>query len=201
MKENILISILSSALISQLPAFADCTMDETAIIYALESSDEARSEEIDCVIDRLSDYPGVYPFEEAALGRAQVLRGIRGTFAMVNVYNQNKGFTQLRRAVDGNPDDFYAPMWSGVSAVESNYLFISEEAARDFLLGAIDVIMASDIEMRAYFLSYCYFYLGMLEKDTGDLKRALNYWELAIEVDPGGRMAGKASDFMDIFTG
>lgn len=201
MKEYILISLVSFTLVSQLPALAERVLDETAVINALESSDTACGESVDFTIDHLESHRGSYVFEEAALGRARVIRGIRGSFAMLSLYNQNKGFTQLRRAADENPGDFYAPMWLGVSAVESNYLFVSATAARDYLLGAVDTILVLDGERRAYFLSYCYFYLGMLEKDAGDLKRALNYWELSIEVAPDGRMSGKASDMIDIFTG
>ncbi len=201
MKVSILIPLILLSIASLPPAFADSVPDETAVVYSLESSDTTSGGSVDSTIDYLENHRGSYEFEEAALGRATVIRGIRGNFAMLNLYNQNKGFTQLKRAADENPDDFYASMWLGVSAVESNYLFVSATAARDYLLGAVDLILASDGEMRTYFLSYCYLYLGMLEKDTGDLKRALNYWELAVEIDPDGRMAGKASDLIDIFTG
>ena len=120
---------------------------------------------------------------------------------MTPPYNQNKGISRLKREAGEDPGDFYAPMWLGASAVESNYLFVSSGSARAYLTNAVEILLGIDAEKRAYFLSYCYYFLGLIEKDTGDLKRALNYWDLAVEIDPGGRMAERASNLLDIFTG
>lgn len=200
MMKSALILIISLTLVSSVPAIADCVGDETAVIYALESSDVACVEGMDYVLDDIEG-GAQYPFSDAALGRARVLRGICGDFTLLKLYNQNKGFTRLKRAAEERPDDFYPAMWLGASAVESNYPFVSVSAARGFLQGAVDILMVSDLEMRGYFLSYCYYFLGMLEKNNGDLKRALNYWELAVEIDRNGRMAERAANLIDIFTG
>ncbi len=200
MMRPVLISVVYLMLVSAVPVIADCVGDEVAVIYALETSDVACVEGIDCVLDHLEG-EAQYPFSDAALGRGWILRGICGDFTLLKLYHQNKGFARLKRAAEERPGDFYPAMWLGASAVESNYLFVSVSAARDYLLSSVEILMGSEMEMRGYFLSYCYYFLGMLEKDTGDLKRALNYWELAVEIDHGGRMAERAANLIDIFTG
>jgi len=146
--KSALILIISLTLVSSIPAIADCVGDKATVIYALECSDVACAEGTDCMLDHLESHPGFYTFENAALGRARVLRGICGDFTLLKLYNLNKGFTRLKRAAEESPRDFYPAMWLGASAVESNYLLVSVAAARNYLSDAVDILLGSGPEMR-----------------------------------------------------
>ncbi|MCP4229819.1 MAG: hypothetical protein GY771_06685 [bacterium] len=201
MWKSIFITLIAVISLTVFATPTNTGVNEETVLRILETSADARAEDIDRVIGHLEDNPARYPWSDAAVGRARVIRGICGDFTMLKIYHQNRGFNRLKETLDANPDDFHTLSWLGASAVESGYLFVSSSSAKEYLSRAVDVLFASNDKHRLYFLSYCYYFLGYLEKDVGDLKRALNYWELAAEIDPGGRMADRASEMFNLFTG
>ena len=66
MPKSLFLSIICSVLISSVSVSADCINGEDEVIYALETSDVACVDGVDCILDSIEE-SSEYPWGDAAL--------------------------------------------------------------------------------------------------------------------------------------
>jgi tetratricopeptide (TPR) repeat protein len=192
MYRSFLILIAVVATVSEAAAYSN--EDVVAIVEAAENG-----EGLDEAIETLKRSGDVPPLADAALGRLWVVKSARSGFSITRVLRGNRGFDLLGDYIAVNPDDPYALLWRGRSAVETNYLIVNATTARADLERALEIFDTKRPDPKGR--AACYVDLGYLALDFGDLARARTYWELAIITASGTAPAGEAAKMLELTQG
>lgn len=156
-------------------------------------------EGLDAAIELLEDWDDRPRLADAALGRLWVLKSVHTSFSPIAIIREKRGLGMLGEYITARPEDPYALLWRGRSAVETNYLLVDPATARADLELAAALFTPDDQDpvRRAE----CYLELGYLALDFGDLARARTYWELIVITAPETPPGAEAVEMLELTEG
>ncbi len=183
--------------ITLVPAAGAALQTDEEIITLVEKAEKGYG--LDEAIELLENSAGVPRLTEAALGRLWVIKSGRTAFLLTAIIREQRGLGILGDYVVVHPDDPYALLWRGRSAIETNYLLADPATAKADLERAVEILGTDrpDPARRAV----CYLELGYLALDFGDVARARTYWELAIITAPDIPAAEEAGEMLELTKG
>jgi tetratricopeptide (TPR) repeat protein len=189
-----LIAIITAALV---PVFALAIRSDEEIIAIVRTAENG--EGLDEAINLLNGSDDFPPLADAALGRLWAAKAARTGFSLLKVLRAKRGLGMLDDYLAKHPDDPYALLWRGRSAVETDYLIAGASTAEADLKKALDIFGTEYPDAEAG--AACCLGLGNLAFDLGDLEKARTYWELAVTTAPETGPAEDAAEMLRITQG
>jgi tetratricopeptide (TPR) repeat protein len=175
-------------------ALAICSDEEIVALVGAAENGEGLDEAIN-LLNGSDDSP---PLAGAALGRLWAAKAARTGFSLLKVLRAKRGLGMLDDYLAEHPDDPYALLWRGRSAVETDYLIADASTAEADLRKALEIFETERPDAGA---AACYLGLGNLAFDLGDLEKARTYWELAVTTAPETGPAEEAAGMLRITQG